>query len=1273
MKYADIVELDKHFDPVFKLADGDKSAAWATFIPTVEPFEDLLRKAIDAFESQEPKAQRPVWVQGTYGTGKSHAASVISHLLDDDIDGLDSFLARMKPELAARVRSFRETQHVAPVYLYGSGAPLVHSARTFDLAVQMAVKSGLKALGLQVDVPSDFDRFVELIENNPFRMDWDAMIRQSSQLRVYAPGGVKELLRRLKAQDREALEALEDYFAESGNAYLGATSLTTWLKQVLDSSLTDGAGYTAVMIYWDEFTSVLELTRARDIAAALQKLAEFCQAEPRLKLVIISHRKPGQFALDTDEQRKIDDRFKMVDYLMTDVTVYKILSAAILRKDPPAYAALVSQAYSGHGELDALVDRLDAGGASNMRDDIRGLFPIHPYTAYLATLISHHIGSSDRSIFMFLHDGEKGFKKFIADNPDGGQQWLTADILWDYFAPTLATDEADEFLAVNTVFNQRRAIVEARGKNSAMAFKSMLLLNFLHAYLGHSDGLETSLVAPTCDNCEAMYAGTGLQGHAEEELRFLEEQGALHKMGSEYLVMYGATLPEDEVRTEVERLVASYIENITSVLDGEKKYELVGKYCGTSVLREVRVNFFHGGPHATVFHRKAVDQLGFSDTRSLHVAVVVYAQDDDLVGAAEQLTDYSRRATATDPALIILEALSPIGSKKLQELARHRGHAAVAERHSLANVKTNYDKMANEIAVSWAAQLGNTSQYNIYMGGTATSVGCTVLPAALQDCSEQIFKNGFDDVQHVPKTCWGGGGNKIAERVLQAESLDDLVHELAGQQKQVLGIFKSSSGSSYVIDQHLKQTEQAGQEPIGRLSQAVHEALEPMAQRVVSFNLGDCLQDLAIAPYGLYENLLHSAALAFALRPYVNRFYDSNGRRIAVLPMRDVVEKLFRYWSGGKGRDSLEVQFGTETEEHLVQILKSIFGLSDVGTLMDARGQLRTWTDQRRRPLWSVKYMSVAPTVSSAVDALSALLQMTQADIGESQMQQLVEALDPVSAELKLLLNENNLKTGFGEWLSQFIAPAPTADSVEQMYGELSQKMAGSPSVWSEDIAREKILDLVTPPPPPDKPASIAAAKVSEVLDLAPSQDLAMVQLTGRETVRSRKYPLFAAALSASTPALHAAVESIHEFLEAASVDQVDVDRLVKTIEEAGADQVRHAMAPEMVGSAFGKWAAKNLGVDQSPETTAAAYQSLLIETSDPSMCGEAEACTALRNCPPDIPAPEDFKEKIRKRVLSRPVAEVQKLLVQMADSTPNGWSTLGQLLGEEQDGQAHN
>jgi hypothetical protein len=180
-----------------------------------------------------------------------------------------------------------------------------------------------------------------------------------------------------------------------------------------------------------------------------------------------------------------------------------------------------------------------------------------------------------------------------------------------------------------------------------------------------------------------------------------------------------------------------------------------------------------------------------------------------------------------------------------------------------------------------------------------------------------------------------------------------------------------------------------------------------------------------------------------------------------------------------------------------------------------------------------------------------------------------------------------------------------------------------------------------------------------------------MVQLAGREAVRNRKYPLFAGALAASTPALRAAVEAIREFLQAASIDQADLNGLVKAIEETGVDRVRHYLTVEILESALGDWVAGQLGVARSSETTAAAYQSLLVGTSDPSLCKEADACAALRSYPPDIPPPEDFKEKIRKRVLSRPAAEAQMLVVRMADATPSGWALLGQLLGEEPDGQA--
>jgi len=1270
MKYVDVIDLDQHFDPVFKLADDDKSAAWATFIPTVGPFEELLRESLETFESQTPKAQRPIWIQGTYGTGKSHATSVVSHLLDDDVTDLEPFLARMKPELSAHVRSFRQRRRIMPVYLYGSGAPLVHSARTFDLAVQTAVKAALVAHGLNANVPDDFDRYVDLVEKNPLKMNWDEVIRQDDALRAYASTGTAELLLRLKKQDRDVLAAVEDYFAENGNAFLGTASLNTWLRQVLESALPDGGPYTGVMIYWDEFTSVLELTRARDIAAALQRLAEFCQSEPRLKLLIISHRKPGQLALDADEQKKIDDRFKVVDYHMTDVTTYRILSAAILRKDVGAYNRLVSAAYTAHGELDALVSRLEAGGAEGMSEDIRGLFPIHPYTAYLATLISRRIGSSDRSIFMFLHDAEHGFKKFISENPaTDGQVWLTPDVLWDYFAPSLAIDEPDEFLTVNTVYNQRRAAVAAKGTRCTMTFKGVLLLNFLRTYLGSSNDLEMSLLEPTLDNCEAMFAGSELQDHVKEELQFLEEQGMLQHMGAEYLVMHGATLPEEEVHGAIEQLQTLGEGDLVTLLGDQERRDLESRFLGSSVLREAEIRFFTGGQRAASFHKKSAEQLGFRNPAALHIATILYARDDDVAGASESLLEYSRRAVSVDPALIILEACSPLGSNKMREWVSHRAHAVVAERHSLASVKVDYDKMADSIVSNWVSQLANSSRYNLYVEGKVVPIGCSVLPTTLQDCAEQVFKNGFDEVRGIPKTCWHGGGNAVAERVLQAESLDDLVTKLAGQQKQVLGIFKSQSGSTYVVNQDLELLESAAREPIGRLSQYVQMTLDPMTRRVTSFNLGDLLQDLALAPFGLYENLVHSAALAFVLRPYVGRLYDGNGRRIGVLSMRDVVKNLFKFWSESKAHELLDVQFGTETEEKLVQILKTIFNLPDVGTLMDARGQLRTWADHRHRPLWSAKYVSGASMESNtAVDALCQLLQMTQEDVSETEMQRFVSVIDRASADLKTLLTKENLESGFAQWPATFTNSQLSGDELARLYEELSRRMAASPSMWQEEVAREKALEILKTCSS-DEYASMAAQKVSDILDLSSTDDLAAAQQMARRAVRARKYPIFAAAAMAQEPALQAAISAFQAFVSAETVDGMSSKALVDVLDRAGVDLVRQALAPQAVESAFGGWAARQLGETPSSVVTEGCYHALLVDTVDPSLCSEPEACEVLTQSRSKIAPPEDFKEKIRERIMMQPATEAHRLLVAMAERTVNGWTELERLLDEECDG----
>lgn len=82
MRYSDILELYEHFQPVYDITNELKEY-WKRFIPN-ERFYDILQTTLNALDSSQIKDRKPIWMQGTYGTGKTHAMAVIKHLLWDD-------------------------------------------------------------------------------------------------------------------------------------------------------------------------------------------------------------------------------------------------------------------------------------------------------------------------------------------------------------------------------------------------------------------------------------------------------------------------------------------------------------------------------------------------------------------------------------------------------------------------------------------------------------------------------------------------------------------------------------------------------------------------------------------------------------------------------------------------------------------------------------------------------------------------------------------------------------------------------------------------------------------------------------------------------------------------------------------------------------------------------------------------------------------------------------------------------------------------------------
>lgn len=112
MKYEEILGLNNVFQPVFDL-ENEIEMYWKRFIPN-DKFYTVLFSVLNSLESDRPNKRKPIWLQGTYGTGKSHATSVIKHLLFDDQKEIKDFFK--DPEVNFRLNNFRKEKEYFQLY-----------------------------------------------------------------------------------------------------------------------------------------------------------------------------------------------------------------------------------------------------------------------------------------------------------------------------------------------------------------------------------------------------------------------------------------------------------------------------------------------------------------------------------------------------------------------------------------------------------------------------------------------------------------------------------------------------------------------------------------------------------------------------------------------------------------------------------------------------------------------------------------------------------------------------------------------------------------------------------------------------------------------------------------------------------------------------------------------------------------------------------------------------------------------------------------------------
>lgn len=1058
-KYSDIIAL-RGQKAAYNI-QTEEDGAWRVFIAN-EQFNDILRKVISSVFNNDTNVHKSFWIEGTYGTGKSHAAAVIKHILCDEVSEIaeyinEEYAAPKYNVLRQSIFDLRTKKRLFPVTLYGQNK-IAHKD-DLSLQVQGEIKRALMKAGIDIDVKTDYDNYVAHIQNN--RAMWDLILNQNPKLSSYTPTTDK-LIANLQAQDSGTLSKVKDVLRDSGiDIRLDSEKLSSWFFEV-QNKLAQSTPYDGLLVIWDEFTDVMTSDIGPSLLVDLQRLAdETMNAENNSYLFFISH--PSALnSLKAEERDKTKGRYIYMKYNMEPVSAFKIMSRKFKLVGTEDDLRVISNSFYDKCAPILSTFTKDSVNPAETIADIRNLFPVHPATANLATYYAREAGSSSRSVFQFLGEND-AVKAFLEDeNKFMNKDTITADYLWDYVVSEF-NDNVAKFGAVTERFNSYKLRVEHQGEQQHAAylpvFKSILLLNALNNIANNES------VTPSEENIKNLYVGTPVEYQLDEILNWLNENSIIQKApGGLFLIQFSA-LPPKEIEDIKQNLVLTDFKTTAQVINfGTVAKEEFEKSLA-NVARPFSFQFYSTEVNEYTLLNKIENGRKQAKDYELFFAMMVARNADEL----NTLKDIAQKSSADErfstTTFIVFE--TTLTNTNYQRFIEYQANAKCAQQHGFADQQQSHSKCASDMLKEWIKEI-RRGVFLTYIAGQAMPASALKMPTVINtEVAPAIFNAGPESLDVIKikfsKTYWKKALVKdTVKNVISYNTKNDINERCKGPAMHIPFLLQDS------VDENLNwKTDINPEHPLYKVCQFVEKKIK-YADKQNTFNLAEQFIDLSRPPYGLYQSYAGMGMLAFAMRPYIGKIFDLNGKpREAQHVVEDVVE-VFKAWEDGKANPKVTFRFETPEEGKLCKTfiktfnLTSYKGISEISSLKNARWVMtHSYMPEKKYPLWALKYVSdsVAPEgVKSLVGNLNAIC----VEIGSSNPNLLTETLDGLKQyefELKNLINNNdNFRVGF----LNFLKTEPTVRLQDEEFDDavqyISQHMQSEVGIWDEEEVIKELL-----------------------------------------------------------------------------------------------------------------------------------------------------------------------------------------------------------------------
>lgn len=1011
MKYSDFISLSSDFLPVVKV-DEEMQDYWKRFIPT-STFEKLLQRTLTAFSTNVKHERKSLWVRGTYGTGKSHAISVIKHLLCDEKNIIANYLEQIhNPNLKEQLKNRKKK--LFPVVIRSTFDGKIKDIDSFNLVLEKRIKEELTKINEPLAVKSDFEQAIAYFTTN-IALNIDTIIAENSELRNCNISNKDDIIKKLKAEDVNFFLILEKVLSKY-KVQLSNQNISLWLKdaitEIKNKKIADG-----LLILWDEFPDIIE--RVQGSLGHIQSIAEIT-FEHDFYLFLCGPQ--INEARATEEQRKkTDDRFYIMPFGMEAITTYNIMSAAIKKNDENSYIEFSTPKMNNFENLmNYLTDN-----NPQAKKDIQNLFPLHPYSTFLCSAIADQIGSSNRSVFEFLYDKDKGFQYFLNDETAFDEQRLiTADFLWNYFLEEFINDTR-KYAVVIANYNAHKTKVGDKGIDYEKVFKGILLLNAMRYAMG-SKSSESQKILPSSQNIKYLFEGETFKTSLDEILEYFHQSSIIRRDPSDNFLIASSSLPLEEINRERDKAAAMYSTDIIKIIDfdTQNKDEIKKEIFGTDLVREAKFSFL-----ACSYNDSYIRNLTYStfkDTSyTLNIALFFSMNNVEKVMFLERMSALSVTDVYKNVIFVVFEEVFDSNGSQKRDFIEYIASACAAVKYPNYREQATADnKNANKIITNWITRLKQGAATVFFRGdkNTVNTSGFTVAKYINTSINYKIFSNAIDAMPSMCNTpspqFWGLKKHPTAvEIMLFAKDRDEAKNKFSITLARKL--LEDEKGD-WIVEQNLKFKPTAPQNhPFILIQAKVDELLTKFKKQNTIFNIGAELLPLTKPPFGLYKNMPSMAVLAFTMRQYVNILTD-NSVPIDNTNMRDKVVEIIKYWEKGGNESKLRVRFGSEEERKLKDILIKIFNMDtlkdapELTSLINVRwGVIAFCTQIAKLPLWCLKYSKsvTKPDLLTLIDNLSLLIK--DDTIKGELVTSTLHLINTYSYDLKDAINPHNFEEGF--------------------------------------------------------------------------------------------------------------------------------------------------------------------------------------------------------------------------------------------------------------------